>query len=458
MANILVVDDKEMMRDSLQATLTGFGHTVASCSGAHEALARIEQVNFDLIISDLKMPKMDGLAFLDKLGKMGSEVPVIMMTAYATINTAVQAMRKGAFDYIQKPFDADEIGVLVDRALEHRRLVQENEAYRVGSNDVQRGRCIIGEGPAMTMINDKIDLIAGSNATVLIRGESGTGKELVARALHGRSPRAEKPMLCVNCAALSSSLLESELFGHEKGAFTGADRMRKGRFELADGGTLLLDEISEMDLALQSKLLRVLQEREFERVGSSIARLVDVRVVATTNRNLEAWVKENKFREDLFYRLNVVPIVLPPLCERGPGDIESLWRHFARRSAEREGRGVPELSDEAMKLLQSYSWPGNVRELENLADRIAILASGDVISVYELKTWLGADPEQFARTQPVSESTVPLAEVERRVIEQTLQQFDGHRQKTAEALGIGVRTLGMKLKKWRVERDELVTV
>ena len=458
MAKILVVDDKAMMRDSLQATLTGFEHTVSSCSGAHEALARIEQINFDLIISDLKMPKMDGLAFLDQLKRMGSEVPVIMMTAYATIKTAVQAMRKGAYDYIQKPFDADEIGVIVDRALDYRRLTQENEAYRAGSHDVQRGRCIIGDGPAMTMINDKIDLIAGSNATVLIRGESGTGKELVARALHGRSPRAEKPMLCVNCAALSSSLLESELFGHEKGAFTGADRMRKGRFELADGGTLLLDEISEMDLALQSKLLRVLQEREFERVGSSIARQVDVRVIATTNRNLEAWVKESKFREDLFYRLNVVPIVLPLLCERGTCDIERLWHYFARRSAEREGRAVPQLSDEAMNLLQSYTWPGNVRELENLADRIAILATGDLISGPELKTWLGVGPEQLQRAQPVGESTVPLAEVERRVIEQTLQQFEGHRQRTAEALGIGVRTLGMKLKKWRMEKEELATV
>ena len=458
MGRILVVDDKEMMRDSLEATLVGFGHEVSACASAHEALARIEQETFDLVVSDLKMPKMDGLAFLDQLSKMGSDTPVIMMTAYATISTAVEAMRKGAYDYIQKPFDASEISIIVDRALEHRRLLQENEAYRAGSDDVQRGRSLIGEGPAMTMINEKVDLVAASSATVLIRGESGTGKELVARALHSRSGRAAKPLLCVNCAALSSSLLESELFGHEKGAFTGADRMRKGRFELADGGTLLLDEISEMGLGLQSKLLRVLQEREFERVGSSVTRQVDVRVIATTNRNLETWVRESKFREDLFYRLNVVPIELPGLRERGPEDIMSLWHYFAERSAEREGRGVARLSDEAMEMLTCYDWPGNVRELENLVDRISILAREQIVTGAELQIWLGVGHGQLSEMKVTTKGPLPLAEVERQVIERTLAQFDGHRQKTAQALGIGVRTLGMKLKKWRTERSELATV
>jgi DNA-binding NtrC family response regulator len=452
MAHVLVVDDKEMMRDSLTATITQTGHEVFACDSAVKSLELLKGSSFDVIISDLKMPKMDGLMFLDELKKIGSETPVVMMTAYASISTAVDAMRKGAFDYIQKPFNADEINLLIDRALEHRRLVKENEAYRTSARDWQRGRQLIGNSPAMKAVMHKIKLLAKTSATVLIQGESGTGKELIARAIHAQSTRCNKPLLCVNCAALSSSLLESELFGHEKGAFTGADRMRKGRFELADGGTLLLDEISEMNLQLQSKLLRVLQEREYERVGSSISRPADVRVLVTTNRDLESWVKQGKFREDLFYRLNVVPVRLPPLRERLSHDLESLCDYFLRRIADREGAKLRILTSDCIELLKKYHWPGNVRELENLMERVAILGTSQVITAEMIKSWLELDSNNFVSDTDGLFECRTLAQIEREMIEKTLEKFDGHRQKTAETLGIGVRTLGMKLKHWKTQQ------
>ncbi|OPZ95953.1 MAG: Transcriptional regulatory protein ZraR [Planctomycetes bacterium ADurb.Bin412] len=363
-------------------------------------------------------------------------------------------MRKGAFDYIQKPFDADEILLLIERALEHRHLIKENEAYRTSERDWRGGRAMIGRSQAIQKVMEKIKLVAQSSATVLIRGDSGTGKEMIAREIHAQSPRADKPLLCVNCAALSSSLLESELFGHEKGAFTGADQVRMGRFELADGGTLLLDEISEMNLQLQAKLLRVLQEREFERVGSSVTRQVNVRVVATTNRDLESWVREGKFREDLYYRLNVVPIVVPTLAERAAEDLELLCDYFLRRSAEREGRPVRRLSEAAIGLLKKYRWPGNVRELENLMERVSILSSSEKISAEMIQGWLDIGSRKEEPEGDVSKigGSMRLVDVERELIEKTLEKFHGHRQKTAEALGIGVRTLGMKLKQWNLSQ------
>ena len=460
MAQIIVVDDVEMIRESLEATLIRAGHEVSTCGDAEQAVEKVKRVSFDLIITDLKMPKMDGIAFLDQLQKLGSEVPVIMMTAYATISTAVEAMRKGAVDYIQKPFEAEEITLLVEKTLEHCRLVKENEAYQTNARDWQRGRQLIGNSRVMLEVMEKVQCIAQSSATVLIRGESGTGKEMIARAIHAQSPRSNKPMLCVNCAALSSTLLESELFGHEKGAFTGADRMRKGRFELADGGTLLLDEISEMDMKLQAKFLRVLQEREFERVGSSMTRQVDVRMIATTNRNLEEMVQEGQFREDLFYRLNVVPIYLPGLQERLDEDLESLSEYFLRRCADRDGRSVRILSNSALAILKQYEWPGNVRELENLMERISILGSDEVITDKTIRSSLDIEPiysnkvsanKVSSIVQMPENETVSLEEIEKELIEKTLGKYDGHRQKTAQALGIGVRTLGMKIKRWNLQ-------
>ncbi len=464
MAKVLIIDDTEMMRDSLQVTLSRAEHEPQACESAVNAVELLKRVRFDVVVTDLKMPKMDGLMFLDELKTLGLDTPVIMMTAYASIPTAVDAMRKGAFDYIQKPFNADEITLLIERALEHGRLVKENEAYQANARDWQRGKQLIGNSPGMQAVMEKIRLVAQTSATVLICGESGTGKEMIARAIHAQSPRASKPLLCVNCAALSRTLLESELFGHEKGAFTGADKIRKGRFELADGGTLLLDEISEMDLQLQAKLLRVLQEREFERVGSSVTRQVDVRVLTTTNRDLAQWVREGRFREDLFYRLNVVPIMLPPLRERLEYDLEPLCEYFLGRIADRDGMSMQTLTPEAIRVLKTYHWPGNIRELENLMERYAIL--GNTESLASMLMYSGTEDRRAPEPEreELDEGAVvidlsadrrngcrTLADMEREVIEKTLHRFDGHRIKTAQALGIGVRTLGMKLKRWKEE-------
>ena len=453
MARILIADDTEMMRDSLAATLARDGHEVIAAGDGPAAVSRLAGPGrFDLLITDLKMPRMTGIELLQEAKRLRPDMPVVLMTAFATVATAVEAMKLGAYDYIQKPFDGDEIKHLVDRTLEHSRLIRENMALRT-MTEQNIPRPMIGSGPCMSEIRKKIDLVAKSSATILIRGESGTGKEVVARAIHMASQRRERPFLAVNCAALSENLLESELFGHEKGAFTGADKMRRGRFELADGGTLLLDEISEIAPSLQAKLLRVLQESTFERVGSGISQQVDVRVVATTNRDLEAAVEEGKFREDLFYRLNVVPIELPPLRER-PEDVPELCRHFLHQIAKRENTAFRHIESEAVRLLQRYPWPGNVRELQNIIERAGVLESEPgVIRATTIEPWL--------RTRLSAPSSVedlagkPLADIEKQVILSTLQQFKGHRIKTASALGIGVRTLGMKIKRWK-EDGELV--
>jgi len=446
MAKILVVDDQEMMRDSLVATLKREGHEVTACAESAVAAQRLTQGRFDLLITDLKMPKMSGIELLGEAKRLRPDLPVVLMTAFATVNTAVEAMKLGAYDYIQKPFDGEQIRLLVDRALEHSRLRLENQAYR-SMTEIFAPVPLLGHSDAMKGVLKQIELLAKSNATILIRGESGSGKEVVARAIHQASARRERPMLAVNCAALSENLLESELFGHEKGAFTGADKLRRGRFELADGGTLLLDEISEIAPSLQAKLLRVLQESSFERVGSSLTQVVDVRVIATTNRNLEAAVEEGTFRQDLFYRLNVVPIELPPLRQR-LDDIPDLARQFLSQSSKREKTPFRHIEPEALRLLQKYHWPGNVRELQNIIERASVLEfEPGVIRAETIEPWLKTKPNLSAGIP----AGVPLAEVEKHVILSTLQQFKGHRLRTAAALGIGVRTLGMKLKRWREE-------
>jgi len=448
MAKILVVDDQEMMRDSLAGTLVREGHEVVACADGPSAVGRLQAARFDLLITDLKMPKMTGLELLADARRLRPDMPVVLMTAFATVGTAVEAMKLGAYDYIQKPFDGDEIKLLVERTLEHNRLIRENQALR-SMTESAAPRPLIGSSPVMNEVRRKIELVARSSATVLVRGESGTGKEVVARSIHQASERRERPMLAVNCAALSDNLLESELFGHEKGAFTGADRLRRGRFELADGGTLLLDEISEIAPALQAKLLRVLQESTFERVGSSISQQVDVRVVATTNRDLEEAVADGKFRTDLFYRLNVVPIDLPPLRQRA-SDIPELCRHFLHQVARRENSVFRHIEPEAMRLLQRYDWPGNVRELQNIIERACVLeAEPGVIRAATIEPWLTISEARASAIQDLAGK--PLADIEKQVILSTLQQFKGHRQKTAGALGIGVRTLGMKLKRWKEE-------
>jgi DNA-binding NtrC family response regulator len=449
MARILIVDDQDMMRDSLAQILVREGHEVVASVDGATAVARLGAARFDLLITDLRMPKMTGLELLAEARRLRPDTQVILMTAFASVANAVEAMKLGAYDYIQKPFNGDEIKLVVERALENGRLRLENQAYR-SMTEIGSPRPLIGTGSAMEQVRQKIELVSRSNATVLIRGESGTGKEVVARAIHLASPRRDRPMLAVNCAALSENLLESELFGHEKGAFTGADKLRRGRFELADGGTLLLDEISEIAPALQAKLLRVLQESCFERVGSSLTQQVDVRVIATTNRNLERCVEEGEFRRDLFYRLNVVPIEIPPLRNRLE-DIPDLCRNFIHLASKREKTAFRHIEPEAISLLQRYDWPGNVRELQNIVERAVVLESEPgVIRAQTIEPWLKQN-----HTSPIADGLAgrPLADIEKQVILSTLQQFKGHRVRTAGALGIGVRTLGMKLKRWREEGE-----
>jgi DNA-binding NtrC family response regulator len=497
-SRILVVDDKEMMRDSVATTLSRKGHTVVTAAGGKAALERMNRRTPDAVVTDLQMPEMDGLELLAEIRKIDEQLPVIFMTAYGTIETAVAAMKQGAYDYITKPFSGDELLIAIERAIEHRKLVTENQILRAAANSGanrtgNRLHEMIGSGPLMRTLHDRLLRIAESHGTVLISGESGAGKEVAARWIHEHSPRAERPFLAINCAALSTSLLESELFGHERGAFTGADRLRKGRFELADGGTLLLDEISEIAPSIQAKLLRVLQEQSFERVGSSRGMEVDVRVVATTNRNLPDEVRRGTFRQDLYYRLNVLPLQMPALREH-PEDIPELIEHFLGRVAEREGKAVKQIEEAALELMSRYDWPGNVRELQNLCERAAVLTRGDTIEAALIRPWLSrSDVAAFAplETVPSAEptgngahalhsvngdsgvgssiegkpdaATVPpiicdgdltLEDIEREVIVATLQSYQGHRQKSARALGIGVRTLGLKLKKWK--EDKLV--
>ncbi len=394
------------------------------------------------------MPKMDGIELLQKIRAESPDVPVILMTAFATISTAVQAMRLGAFDYVQKPFESEEILVIVDRAIEHQKLVADNQAFRANAESAPP-KVLVGDSRPMQGVRERIaQVAASSSATVLISGESGTGKENVAQVIHSQSSRFARPMVCLNCAALPANLLESELFGHEKGAFTGADKLRKGRFELADSSTLLLDEISEIDLGTQAKLLRVLQERSFERVGGNVTQQVDVRVIATTNRNLADWVKQGKFREDLFYRLNVVPIPLPPLRERLE-DVAPLCQHFLQQIAKRDGRPVRSFEPRALDLLQKYHWPGNVRELENICERSVVLegGGGETLRASTISPWLatiGVNEEAVAN---FTQGNGILEELERRTILKILDKHNGHRLRTAKELGIGLRTLGMKLKK-----------
>jgi two-component system response regulator AtoC len=452
MACVCVIDDQAMMRDSLAATLRSQDHRVYSFENAHDALTNIRQRSFDVVITDLRLPGMDGVELLREMRRLGLDMPVILMTAYASVPTAVEAMKLGAFDYIQKPFNPEQVGILIERAMRERRLLRENEVMRRTIEDLDDNCTLIGESPVMRPVLEKVERVAHSSATVLITGESGTGKELLARRIHAASARADQPLLCVNCAALPATLLESELFGHEKGAFTGADRLRKGRFELADGGTLLLDEVSEIDLALQAKLLRVLQEREFERVGSSVTRRVDARVIATTNRDLRDWAAKAKFREDLYYRLSVLPVEVPPLRERRE-DIPPLLDAFISRISVREGRERPKLEREALTMLTEYSWPGNVRELQNLCERVCVLEAGREVTPNTIRPLL---------TGPIKSASMPsekvqyrdgqiLSDAERHLIMHTLRRFDGHREKSARALGIGLRTLGLKIKRWREE-------
>jgi DNA-binding NtrC family response regulator len=453
-ASVLVVDDHEQARASIADILRHAGHTVACCASAAEALNRVEAIAPDVILTDLQMPGMNGLEFIRAVVQRGCQAQIAMLTAYASVSTAVEAMRSGAFDYIEKPFNADQLEQLVQRALRHgdrvgRRSEMPGQRSEVGGQRSEVGAGMVGSSSAMRELRARIAQIAATNETVLITGESGTGKELVARAIHAASARRDRALVSVNCPALSPQLMESELFGHERGAFTSADAPRVGRFELAEGGTILLDEVTEIDLPLQAKLLRVLQERAYERVGSSRTIRADVRVLAATNRDLLGEVERGRFRQDLYYRLAVVPMVVPPLRERRE-DVPELVRHFAMAAAKRMGGPPCELDSGAMDLLQQYDWPGNVRELENVVTRACVLHGGKVVASAVLSPWLlGGNATSVVTSRHETDGTssaMKLEDMERQLIEATLERFAGHRERAAKALGIGVRTLANKLR------------
>jgi DNA-binding NtrC family response regulator len=454
---VLVVDDHARARESVIDVLRHAGYAVAGLASAVEALALLEREAFDVVITDLQMPGVDGLEFIRRLTQRRLPTQVIMITAHATIASAVEAMRHGAFDYLEKPFDALRLERLTAQAMERRRLCDPEQGPASSrAAAASTGRCaaddddlgMVGKSPAIEQLRRRIRQVAPTDETVLITGESGAGKELVARAIHRLSRRARGPLVSLNCPALSPQLADSELFGHRRGAFTGADADRIGRFELARGGAILLDEITEIDLPLQAKLLRVLQERTFEPVGASESQDADVRVIASTNRDLAAEIAAGRFREDLYYRLAVVPLELPPLRQRGD-DVQLLAQHFLERAARRLERSPFELTSDARALLAGYHWPGNVRELENLITRACVLSPGPAIAAAEIEPWLqagegggmglgGANAGELVGAR--------LDEIERAMIVATLERFAGNRAKAASALGIGVRTLSGKLR------------
>ena len=452
MANILVIEDNETMLEGISRTLERMGHRVVGVPDGQQGLEVCRKGDIDLVIADYKMQPMDGMEVLERVKRMDEDIDVVIITAYGTIELAVEAMKKGASDFITKPFSPDELKVRIDKVLEFRRARQRSQRladenlYLRQEIEVQYGE-MVGSSEKMRKVFEKIEKVARTDSSVIIYGESGTGKELVARALHYRSPRREGPFVKVNCAALAEGILESELFGHEKGAFTGAIRRKKGKFELANTGTIFLDEVGDIPPAIQVKLLRVLQEKEIERVGGEGPIKVDVRIVAATNRDLPKMVEEGKFREDLFYRLHVIPIYLPPLRERKE-DIPELVRHFLRKKCAQLGRKVPEVDPKALELLMEYDWPGNVRELENVLERAIVLCEGDRIGPSDLPLLV----EREGDVLRVPEGEVPLPEMleslERQLIERALEKARGVKAEAARILGIKTSTLYYKMEKY----------
>ena len=469
---ILVIDDHASARDSIAEIFRDRGIHVDTCGSGAEAIQFAERNDYRCIVSDLQMPGMNGIELMNTLRNIGVMTPVLLVTAHASVSTAVDAIRQGAFDYVEKPFNIERLERLVFQAM---RLSKSRHAKT--TNDTTGGGVpvMIGSSKIMRQLRRRIESVASVSETVLISGENGTGKEIVAKMIHFSSCRKNHPWVTLNCPALSPQLMESELFGHKKGAFTGADSDRIGRFEAAASGTVLLDEISEIDLPLQSKLLRVLQERSFERVGSSDTIASNARILATTNRDLHAAIKAGKFREDLFYRLAVLPIVVPSLRERKE-DIPELFDWFLQQTSARLGTNPPRFESGAMELFQNCDWPGNVRQLENIVTRASVLSDTDSVRVDDLRRWLSMGNQEEIRIiagkytggnttvdwrhDRISNENPPgdtvcrfvvgtsLDEIEREMIEATLAHFDGHREKTAKTLGIGVRTLTDKLRRY----------
>ncbi|MFY1829867.1 sigma-54-dependent transcriptional regulator [Myxococcus fulvus] len=449
---ILVVDDEDNARKAIATILNEEGYDVAEAADGAEALARVADFSPAVVLTDVRMPKMDGLSLLRGAREQGSDATFVMMTAFASVEMAVEAMKSGADNFLLKPLDADQVLVTLSKALEKRSLRQEAEALRDQVRTrVRRFHDIIGESPQLQGIYDVVRRAASTRATVLILGESGTGKELIAQALHQESPRRDKPFIRVHCAALSESLLESELFGHEKGAFTGAIARKEGRFELADGGTLFLDEIGEISPTVQVKLLRVLQQRELERVGGTQTLKVDVRIVAATHRDLAAEVKAGRFREDLYYRLNVVSVTLPPLRER-KSDIPALVNHFLEKYGDSYGKQVRGLAPGTLQALLAHDWPGNIRELENAIERAVVLTQGQELTTDDLPPVLrGPRPSGTSQGSLIPGAT--LAAIEREAILRTLEMVQGSTSRAAEVLGISVRKIQYRLKEYGAQSD-----
>ncbi len=457
---VLVVDDDPLSREFLLEAVTTLGYDAEEASSAAQALELVRDLRPDLVLSDLRMPGMDGVELVAALQRDYPELPTVLVTAHGTVEAAVEALRLGAEDFLLKPCSPDTIELVIDRIERTRRLEQENSYLRSELVGVDAPEFIAKSDLTLNLLRTA-SRIARSKGTVLITGESGTGKERVAHYIHQNSPRAGGPFIRVNCAALSENLLESELFGHERGAFTGAHRMRPGRFELADGGTILLDELGEISPALQAKLLRVLEEEEFERVGGNTTLRVDVRVIATTNRDLPAEIAGGNFREDLYYRLHVLPIVMPALRER-PEDIMPLAEHFLSVYARRNGVATPAFSDSACQHLLDWSWPGNVRELENVVQRAVILLQGETVEPLDLSFGPAArsqatsapgddtaDPVDSEKDLSDRLANLPVADIERIAILATLACTGGNKTEAARRLGLTARTLSNKLKIWK---------
>lgn len=447
---ILLVDDDSSHRTMLKANLRSRGWAVLEAADGDEVLPILDRKNVDLILLDLKMKRMDGSATLAALLQAGITVPVIVITAFSSVESAVDAMKKGAFDYITKPVDIEEMQLTISRALHFRALGEENRTLREQLDEHHGADTIIGKSPVMQEMFATLNLVAPTDSTVLITGESGTGKELIADALHQNSLRSDAPFIKLNCAALHENLLESELFGHEAGSFTGASARRKGRFELAHGGTLFLDEIGDMSLATQTKILRILQEGEFERVGGNKTIKVDVRLLAATHKDLQGMITEGSFRQDLFFRLSVIPLHLPALRHRSI-DIPELAQFFLKRYAAKNRKDIKGFHAETLKLLMQYDWPGNIRELENTIERATILCLGEQITPHELPPQFFTEGTPSTSAMMLTGDNRTLRDIEREVITTTLEKSGYNKSATAKKLGIARQTLLNKLKEYGME-------
>jgi two-component system response regulator HydG len=447
---ILVVDDEPSHRKMLEAVLAAEGNEIQQAEDGQSAIDAVEERFYDLILMDVRMSRVGGIEALKKIKEISPGIPIIIMTAYASVNTAVEALKSGAYDYLTKPLDIDELKILVSKALRHRQLEQENIFLKEQLGDRFDFSNIIGQSSEMKKLLETVALVAPTEATVLILGESGTGKELIANAIHQNSPRRDRPLIKVNCAALPETLLESELFGHEKGAFTGATTERRGRFHMAHQGSIFLDEIAEMATSTQAKILRVLQEREFQPVGSSKTVKVDTRIITATNKDLHEEIKADRFREDLYYRINVVSLSVPALRELRD-DITILADFFLKKYAEKNRRLIKGFVPKAMDLLMRHDWPGNVRELENVVERAIIMARGDMITPPDFPEFLQRLDVDREETRLDLTPGRTLKEVEKDMIIRTLEMASGNRTRAANILGISRRTLQLKLKDYGIK-------